>query len=305
MADSLPDDLDLLLALDVLLRERHVTRTARRLGITQSAASQRLGRLRAFFGDPLLVAGRPLLVLTPRAQAIAGPLAAALAALRAALAAGAPFDPASSERRFVLLGNDLLEALAMPPLMSVLSAEAPGLTISVERADEGFVDRLERGTADLAFMPAGMLPRSLRGLALPPERFVVLMRKGHPLAGKRLSLERYLSLSHLLIAPRGMPGSIVDRALDALGRSRRVVARVQHFVAAPFVIAGSDLVVTCPESVARAAGKQLGLRAAAPPLELPIDRSFMVWHERAQDDAGHSWLRGKIGAFVRGPSGRK
>src|SRR6516165_7336171 len=115
---DLPDDLDLLLALDVLLRERHVTRAAARLGVTQSAVSQKLARLRSFFGDPLLVAGRPAMVLTARAQALQSPLSRALAELRAAVRVGAPFDPAKAERRFTILANDLFEAYGLPLLLS-------------------------------------------------------------------------------------------------------------------------------------------------------------------------------------------
>src|SRR5688572_28344939 len=125
MDADLPDDLDLLLALDVFLRERHVTRAARRLGITQGAASQRLARIRDFFRDPILVPGRPLLVPTPRALAVADPLARALSDLRAAVRRGAPFEPASSDRRFVLLGNDIVESRALPPLLAILERQAP------------------------------------------------------------------------------------------------------------------------------------------------------------------------------------
>src|SRR3954462_6319358 len=155
-----PEDLDLLLALDVLLQERHVTRAAGRLGITQSAVSQKLARLRAFFGDPLLIAGRPGMTLTARAQAIEGPLARALAELRAAVRAGEPFDPRVTERRFVILANDLFEAYAVPLLLREVSPEAPKLTFQVERAEADYADRLERGTADFAFVPGFALSAS-------------------------------------------------------------------------------------------------------------------------------------------------
>ncbi|WP_437541830.1 LysR family transcriptional regulator [Sorangium sp. So ce367] len=298
MIEALPDDLNLLLALDVLLRERHVTRAAKRLGITQSAASQRLGRLREFFGDALLAPGRPLLALTPRAEALADPLAQALASLRAAVQAGAPFDPATSERRFVLLGNDLLEAIALPRLLPLLAREAPHITVQVDRAEADFVRRLERGTADLAFVPEFLVPPSSRQLRLPEEGFVTLMRRDHPAASRRLTLERYLELGHVLIAPHGMPGSLVDRALEARGRRRRIVAQVQHFVTVPFLIAASDLVVTCPATVA-AVSRPFGLRAVRPPVELGVDRSSAVWHERVHDDPGHRWLRSWLSKAIR------
>jgi DNA-binding transcriptional LysR family regulator len=304
MVRDLPDDLDLLLALDVLLRERHVTRAAKRLGVTQSAASQQLARLREYFGDLLLAPGRPLMALTPRAQALADPLAAALAGLRAALRIGAPFDRTSSERRFVLLGDDMVEALALPLLLPPLCKTAPRVSLHCERIDADFAQRLERGAADLAFVPEFAAVPSLRRLALPDAPFVTLMRAGHPEARRRLGLDAYLELGHVLIAPRGLPGSLVDRALAALGRTRRVVVQIQHFVSAPFVIAASDLVVTCPATLLAIAAP-FQLHVAQPPVELALDRTCAVWHERVHDDPGHRWLRSLLEAAVRAQQQRR
>lgn len=302
---ELPDDLDLLRALDIFLTERHVTRAARRLGVSQGAASQKLARLREAFEDPLLVAGRPLLLLTPRAQALAEPLARALAELRNAVRASAPFIPSESQRRFILLGNDLAEFAAFPTLLDAIASEAPGIALWSERAEVDFARRLEDGTADLAFLPDFLVPSSLQKRALPAEPFVVLVRSGHPLstslARKRrpLSLEAYLSLGHLLVAPRGMPGSLVDTALEKLGRSRRVVARLQHFTSAAALVAQSDLAVTCPTSVLRATARWFPLAALKPPVDLGIDRTSCVWHSRSQDDPGHRWLRAKLDRVLR------
>lgn len=298
MANSLPalaDDLPLLHALDVLLRERHVSRAAQRLGITQGAASQRLARLRHHFDDALLVPGRPLMILTPRAQALQEPIATALATVRAALVRAEPFDPATSHRRFTLLGNDLAEVLAFPPLLDAIHADAPGVSLGMERADTDFAERLATGAADLAFLPDFMVRGSLRRVALPPEPFVVLLRRAHPLAKKKkLRLEDYLALGHVLVAPRGLPGSIVDSALERQGKTRMVVTRVQHFLSAAFVVARTDLAVTCPAPLARAVAPELALVSMTPPLALAIDRTSMVWHERAHRDAGHRWLRDRI-----------
>lgn len=297
---ALPDDLDLLRVLDIFLTERHVTRAARRLGVSQGAASQKLARLREAFDDPLLVAGRPLLLLTPRAQALAEPLARALAELRNAVRSGAPFVPAESQRRFILLGNDLAEVAAYPPLLAALAAEAPNVALWSERADVDFARRLEDGTADLAFLPDFLVPSSLLKRALPPAPFVVLVRADHPLTKRKrpLSLEAYLSLGHLLVAPRGMPGSLVDTALEKIGQSRRVVARLQHFTSAPALVAQSDLAVTCPVSVFAATSQWFPLAALKPPIELGVDRTSCVWHSRSQDDPGHRWLRGKLDVLL-------
>jgi DNA-binding transcriptional LysR family regulator len=287
-------ELDLLADLEVFLSERHVTRAAARLGVTQSAASQRLARLRSELGDPLLVPGRGGLVPTPRAQAIAGPLSAALAALRSAVKEGEAFVAHESERRFVLLGNDLFEAWGMPVVVRMLEKHAPRVTVHAERAEADFAERLERGTADLAFVPNFMVLESQRRLALPDEPFVVILRKGHPAARRRLTLAKYLALDHLLIAPRGLPGSLVDAALERLGKQRRVTTRIQHFSSAPYLLAKSDLALTCPASVAQMARPYFALSVLPLPLDLPVDGTSMVWHERAHREPAHAWLRTRM-----------
>jgi DNA-binding transcriptional LysR family regulator len=221
-----------------------------------------------------------------------------LAELRAAVRAGAPFDPATTERRFVILASDLFEAYGVPLLLRSVAPEAPNLTFHIERAETDYAERLEKGTADLAFIPGFALSGSLRRLPMPKEPFVALLRASHPGAQKPLTLERYLELGHLLVAPRGLPGSLVDDALQKIHRRRRVVARVQHFAAAPFIIAETDLVLTCIALVARLAAP-FPIRAVRAPVELPMDETFLAWHERAQNDLGHAWLRGRIDAVAR------
>jgi DNA-binding transcriptional LysR family regulator len=150
-------------------------------------------------------------------------------------------------------------------------------------------------------MPDFLIAGALHKRALPPQPFVVLLRKGHPILRKKrpLSLESYLSLGHVLIAPRGMPGSIVDSSLEKLGKSRRVVARLQHFTSAPVLVAQSELAVTCPASVMSVMSPWFPITAVPPPIELPIDHTSCVWHPRSQDDPGHRWLRAQLDALVR------
>lgn len=296
IAGDLPDDLGSLLALDVLLAERHVTRAAKRLGVTQSALSQRLSRLRDYFRDPLLTPGRPLLALTPRAEALRQPLSRALADLRSAVKAGAPFDPLTTPQRFVILAGDLFEVAALPVLMPLLAREAPRADVVVDRVESNVMERLEAGTAHLAFLPLAFTPPTLRRQMLPDAPFVVLMRKDHPLGRGKLTLHKYLAASHLLVAPRGLPGSLVDSALERLGHERRVALRLAHFVSAPYVAATSDLLVTVPETAAFFAVRHLPLQLAKLPKELRLhdDRIALAWHERAHRDPGHAWLRTRL-----------
>jgi DNA-binding transcriptional LysR family regulator len=173
------------------------------------------------------------------------------------------------------------------------------VSLQCERSDADFARRLEGGTADLAFVPEFLAPPSLRRWPLPDQPFVTLMRAGHPAARRELDLATYLELGHLLVAPRGLPGSLVDRALVAQGKSRQVVAQVQHFVSAPFIVAASDLVVTCPATLMPIA-EPFRLHAARPPIELGLDRTCVLWHERVHDDPGHRWLRTLLEQGVRG-----
>jgi DNA-binding transcriptional LysR family regulator len=239
------------------------------------------------------------LALTPRAEAMVEPLARALGDLRAAVQAGAPFEPASADRTFVFLGNDLVEATGLPSFVPVLRREAPSVRLVVERIEADFPARLADGTADFAFAPDFLIPSSLRRRALPRAPFVVLARRGPPAARAPLTLERYLASDHVLVAPRGAPGGVVDAALEALGHRRRVAVQVQHFVTGPMLLPGTDLLLTCPQDAADVACSLLPLRRLTPPLELPVDHSSIVWHERAHHDPGHAWVRAQMDGLLR------
>ncbi len=292
LSDGGPSPSDLV-ALDLLLSTRSVTRTAQQLGVSQSAMSHRLKRLREAFGHPLLVGARGGLVLTPRAEAIAEPLRHALADLRAAALRGAAFDPATEQRTLTVAMNDYGELVALPHALSLLAKEAPGLVIQTE-PDGDLAARLGRGSIDLAVTIAGELAPSLRHKRIGRERYAVALRAGHPaLAGgrKRLSLATYCQLDHLVVMPRGLPGSHVDAALAARGLSRRVAVRVPHFVSAPFLVASSDLVTTLGEPLLRAASEFAALAILPPPLPLPTTDLVMVWHERTHASPVHALFR--------------
>ncbi len=288
---SLPADLNLLRDLDVLLTERHVTRAAKKLGISQSAASARLRRLREAFGDPLLVDARPLMLLTERGQALAGPVREALVALSESVARLVEFDPTTSFRKFVLVGADLFEAAAVPVLLNAFAQQAPHMTLEVERPTPDLPVRLGAGKADLAFVPRFQTSASLRSMRLFEDSFVVLMREGHPAAHGPLTMKTFLAFPHVLVAPTGAPGSFVDDALAKLGKTRRVVAVVRHFMTAPVIVARSDALLTCPVSVARAYAGLLPLVEARPPIDIPSYELAAVWHDRVHHDPAHMFLR--------------
>lgn len=294
-------DLNLLVALDTLLRERSVTAAARHLGLTQSAMSHKLRRLREQLDDPLFISGRHGLTPTPRAQALEAPLRAALYDVTAALKVGAPFDPATAQRTFQIAAADLMELAILPEVLSRLEGQAPGLSILMRRRDRASVESLASGKLDLLIQPGG---RSVPGFELEEragiarkhlsdEGFSVVARLDHPvLAGrKKLTQKRYLEQGHVLVSPGGGDRGVVDQVLAPRGLTRRIAVSLPHFVAAPFLVARTDLLLTCPTSLARAAAEYAPLRVMEPPFELPRTQLYMYWHQRFQHDAGHRWLR--------------
>jgi len=295
---ELPDlDLALLRSLDVLLEEAHVTRAARRLGVTQSAMSHRLRQLRAIFDDPLLVSSPTGLVPTPRAESVAGPLRVALRDLGAALRAADPFDPGTTARRFVLGMTDYVMAASLPRFLQPIRDEAPGATFVLETVGPDAGDRLAEGTVDLAFTARAVEAAGVRRKRVYTEGFLVIARRDHPVLGnaETIDLETFTErLDHLLVAPGGGARGIVDAALAPRGLARRVALRIPSFVPAPFLVAHSDLVCTIPLGMAAATAELLGLRCYPTPLPVPSVDAYLYWHERAENDPGHRWLRDRV-----------
>ncbi|MCA9515018.1 MAG: LysR family transcriptional regulator, partial [Myxococcales bacterium] len=246
-------DLNLLVALDALLAERHVTRAAARVGLTQSAMSRALARLRDLLGDELLVRAGRAMVATPRAEALTDPLRALLADAGALLRRATPFDPATSDRAFRVEGGDFIEELVLPALVPRLRAEAPGVSLVAVgvHTSANALDALERGDLDaIASVPRDTYPPTLRARHLITDGFLCLLRADHPDASA-LDLPRYVALDHLLVSPMGGGGGIVDALLAERGLARRVAVRVQGFLPVASIIAGSDLVTTLPATLAR------------------------------------------------------
>ncbi len=302
-------DLNLLLTLDVLLEIRNVTATAECVGVTQSAVSHRLARLRDFFDDPLLVSAGEELVLTPKAEALQTPLRLALRELRDAVLPVAEFDPAQAERIFVIASADLAEVSLVPPLLEHLSRLAP--RVSIRMKGRGFVDgeALSGGKADFAVAPGeGSVPgvslqetRGIRQRMLVADGFSVMARRGHPRLRGRLTIKRYLAESHVLVAPQGAPGGLVDAVLARNGARRHIAAQVASFLSAPFLVAGTDYLLTCPTSLAMATSAPLDLQVFKPPIELPTTKIFLFWHDRMHHDPGHRWFRDELLRLVGSP----
>jgi DNA-binding transcriptional LysR family regulator len=294
-ADLTDIDLGLLLALEALLEERNVTHAAEKLGIGQSALSARLNRLRQAFKDPLFVpasTGRGV-VPTPRAAELRTELAAVLLRLRQIIEGPPAFDPARTRRTFVVAILENPAAILAPDLVSKVMAEAPHARLAFVHPTPDIVERMERGEIDVLVGTAEKASGDLIRRPLLEDGFLTAQRKGHPRGTGPLDLETFCALDHLLISTDGGGFSgLVDQALGALGRARRVTVSLQNYALAPVILANSDCVCTLPRRFLARFANELDLYP--PPLELAQVQLLMLWHPRNQEDEGHVWFRDRI-----------
>jgi DNA-binding transcriptional LysR family regulator len=283
-------DLNLLVALDALLREANVSRAAMRIGLSQPAASHALQRLRELIGDPLLVRSGARMELTPRAQALRAPLAQALDQVRA-LFVPDDFDAARSERQFRLMMPDLAVELLMPQLMEKVTRAAPHVRIDVVpwRGPAIFTAEFAR-TIDMV-ISIGDAFKGFHRQLLYTDSDALAVRRGHPARAKLKNREAFLGARHVAVIIRGQNEDLIDSWLRSKGIERRIALVVPGYIEALHVTARTDLVAFVPRRLIGALAKQLSLATVAPPLDPGIDEQFMFYPTRAQMDPGSIWLR--------------
>lgn len=287
-------DLNLLVVLAALLEERHVTRAASRVGLSQSATSHALSRLRELYQDPLLVRSGRRLDLTPRAVALLPQLKRGLGELGGTLSGEAAFEPTTARRSFSVGMADYGQALLLPPLLRSLTRRAPLVDLNISGFPNA-VERLDDGNLDLAVLLGTEFPKGLSSRKLFADGFTCMVRKGHPLVkGARLSLSRYLSLSHVLVSPGGSGPSFVDTELERRGLKRRIALQVSSFLIAPQLVTESDLMSTGPSRLLRVLAQRYPIRLFTPPFRLPRFELYLVWHSRLDHDPAHAWLRSEV-----------
>lgn len=288
-------DLNLLVVFRHLLAERSVSRVAERLDLSQPAVSNALARLRKLLGDELFLRTPAGMVPTPFAEQLAESVTYGLDMIHGALNQRASFDPQSSQRAFVIGMTDIGEIYFLPPLMELLRAQAPGVTVSTCRNREGHLrEDMEAGRVDLAL---GSLPGLKAGFfqrRLFKQRYVCMFRKGHRLAKKKLTLAEFSAAEHLLVASPGTGHGQVDDILKRSGIERRIVLTVPHFVAVGHILQSSDLVATVPERFAERMVEPFGLVAVPHPATLPEVAINAFWHAKLHRDPANQWLRGLI-----------
>jgi DNA-binding transcriptional LysR family regulator len=294
-------DLNLLVTLDALLAELHVTRAAAKLHLSQPAVSLQLARLRAHFGDPLLLPGPRGMRPTARAEELRGPLREALEGLRRAVAPAAAFDPATATNTWRIDAADYGALAIVAPVVAGLRRIAPHTRlVLVDRGPGAVAQQLASGELDLVLHTRERMSPVWRAQKLFDETYVLAGRRGHPRLKRRPSLAAFCALEHVVVSPEG--GGFrgpTDTALEALGLSRRVVLSLPHFTVALATIASTDLVAMLPSRLVRGVAD---LQVTQAPLAVPGYEMAMGWHERSHRDAGHRWLRQQVAAAMQAPA---
>ncbi|GGL75716.1 LysR family transcriptional regulator [Streptomyces fumigatiscleroticus] len=296
-------DLNLLLALDVLLEEESVGGAARRLHLSEPAMSRTLGRIRKALGDPVLVRAGRRMVPTPRALAVRAEVSAVVERARALFAPGRDADLRTVDRTLTILGHDAIAAACGPALYARAAAEAPGIRIRFLAESHVDAPFLRRGTADLEVGVVDTTAPEVHTEYVQEDRMVAVVRAGHPLLDGELTAERFATeADHLIVSRRGKLHGPVDAALAELGLERRVVGSVGTFPASLFVVRDTDLVGLI-SSWGLPLASILGLVTFDVPLELPPLRLGLAWHPRHDADPAHAWLRGAVRDVLAGRLG--
>lgn len=286
-------DLNLLVVLDALLSERHVSRAAVRLNKSQPAVSHALARLRHLFDDPLLVRHGGRLEPTLRALEIAPQLSEAIGRMRSLLAP-AGFDPTTERHVFRLAMSDYGAAVLLPRLMAALRIEAPHVDLVVSQASrEAMASQVVEGEIDLAL---GVFPahgEGIRSSLLFTESFACLADAAQLGGLPAMGLVDYLARPHVLVSLRGDAGNEIDLALSATGQSRRICLAVPHWSVAPGLVRGTDLVLTVARRILSQADGD-GLLVFEPPFAIPPFDFEQIWHRRREGDPRHRWLRALV-----------
>ncbi len=278
MADLQTLDLNLLRVFDAVARERHVTRAAETLNLSQPAVSNALSRLRHALNDELFLRRPGGVEPTALALSLAGP----------------------ADRVFPVAFSEYAESVLAPPLLAVMAKEAPRALLAIRHADRTNAQALlDAGAAELAVAVLPEPPALYTRVRLLPEGFLTLMRAGHPLAEGPMTVERFTRYPHLLHSPNGSRDGALDGPLREAGHPRRLGAVVAHLGAVPEILARTDMVMTLSARLAMRMAEAPDLAVRPVPVEIRHTRLSLVFHRRFEADAGHAWLRRTLLAVAR------
>jgi len=296
-------DLNLLLVFEALMRERHVTRAAEKLHLSQPALSHALKRLREALNDPLLVRTSNGLQPTPRALALLPVVQQALALLQAGLTPPETFTPATSTRRFTLATTDYFEEVMYPTFLSQLLTDAPGISFAIELITPSVLSEgLEQRQVD---MVVGLdsqktLPSGVIQTPWMEEALVCLVAINNERVGEALDIEAFAHQPHVELADiSGLLPSSIEKCLAQHRLSRRVISKNLNYIAAARVVALTDAIMTLPRQMAERFITMLPVRMVAPPQELPALNMTLIQHGLYANDPAIVWLTDELSAFAK------
>lgn len=289
-------DLNLLRVFEALLAHHNVTIAARHVGLSQSAVSNALGRLRFHFNDPLFVKTGKGMLPTPRAVQAGERVRQALALIRSSAEESTGFQVQPSGRTFRFCMSDVGEATMLPPLMKRLRELNADVRIETyQLPSEAIPERLATGDIDFAAGYLPHLPKSIEKLRLFQEYYVCMTSRDYPLGPQgRLTLKSYLSATHVLIDSLGSGHRIIERAFERRGVQPNAALRVPHFIVIPLVVAATDLIVTIPYRAALAFAGSVPVRIHPLPLKIPSFDCVLSWHQRFAQDPPMRWMRSLV-----------
>jgi len=287
-------DLNLLVVFDAIYSELSVTRAADRVCLSQSATSNALARLRHQLKDELFLRGVGGLRPTSRSNELAPHVNSILADLQELLEPQG-FDPATTKRSVKIAAVDFFSIVIAPHLMEILAREAPQLKVRILSPAGRSLEALDLGEVDFAIAAFGPVPDRFGQSILIEDDYSCLVRKGHPLLGKKQSIRRFSQSSHLLVSPRGDARGFVDDELAKVGLTRHIGLVIDYFAAAPPIIGQSDLVLTAPTSVLNRLKTSEHIMFKSP-IDLPADFRCldMIWHNKLSRHPALEWIRGAI-----------
>lgn len=303
-------DLNLLVYLDTLLRERNVTRAASYLGITQPAMSNGLRRLRELFDDPLLVRTSSGMTPTERALELQPVIRSVLAAVEKAVQPKKPFEATLTNRVFRIMASDYAESTLIPAVLERLRFEAPELVLDIMTPSDVSYLNVEQGKVDMVINRFDSMPQSFHQTTLWQDGFSCLLSVDNPVA-ESFDLDAYLQAQHVWVSKTGMgvgvgvdPSAVqslgwVDEALARIGCRRRITVFTRHYQVAVQLATQKHLVVTVPSKLARLAAHNPRVAIQAPPFEIPPFELKMAWSPLLQHNPGHMWLRRLITGVAR------
>ena len=299
-------DLNLVRVFDALMTERSATRAGERIGLSQPAVSAALSRLRHALGDQLFIRRGNDMVPTPRAEELAALARSALSQIERMVEVPGPFDPATLERQFTIMGSDFISMLLMPRLSQRIRQAAPGVVLRLRDTSIGDVARqLREDSVDVAIEPpiAAEEGVSSRTLFLSP--FAMVARRGHPALataglkpGDIVPLELYCALPHALRSVDGSLTGVVDMMLAKAGHRRRVMLTMPQFEAIALAVADGDYLAALPIQFAEDVTRRLPLDLYRLPVEVPPADIRILWHARHDSERAHRWLRETIAETV-------